>query len=49
VPAPSGILTDQPSFEIAGLQNKVFRTIGKFPKRKPVRNLYEAFEIPYVL
>jgi hypothetical protein len=30
------------------LQNKVLRTIGNFLRRKPVRELHTAFNIPYV-
>jgi hypothetical protein len=30
------------------LQNKVLRTIGKFPRRTSVRDMHEAFNIPYV-
>jgi hypothetical protein len=30
------------------LQNKVFRTIGNFPRCTPVRDLYPAFNLPYV-
>jgi hypothetical protein len=30
------------------LQNKFLRTIGHFPRRTPIRELYVAFEIPYV-
>jgi hypothetical protein len=30
------------------LQNRVLRTIGKFPRRTPVRELHKAFSIPYV-
>jgi hypothetical protein len=30
------------------LQNKVLRTIGKLPRRTPVRDLHMAFQIPYV-
>jgi hypothetical protein len=30
------------------LQNKVLRTIGKLPRRTPVRDLHIAFQIPYV-
>jgi hypothetical protein len=30
------------------LQNKVLRTIGYFPRRKPVRDLHVAFEITYI-
>jgi hypothetical protein len=29
-------------------QNKVIRTIGNFPRRMPVRELHEAFNIPYI-
>jgi hypothetical protein len=30
------------------LQNKVLRTIGKLPRRTPVRDLHMAFQIPHV-
>jgi hypothetical protein len=30
------------------LQNKVFRTIGNFARRTPVRDLHLAFQIPFV-
>jgi hypothetical protein len=30
------------------LQNKVFRTIGNFPKRTLVRDMHTAFYVPYV-
>jgi hypothetical protein len=30
------------------LQNKVFRTIGKFSRRTPTRELHVAFKIPCV-
>jgi hypothetical protein len=30
------------------LQNKVVRTIGNFPRRTSVRDMYTAFHIPYV-
>jgi hypothetical protein len=30
------------------LQNKILRTIGKLPRRTPVRDLHMAFQIPYV-
>jgi hypothetical protein len=30
------------------LQNKVLRTIGYFPRCTPVRDLYRAFNLPYV-
>jgi hypothetical protein len=34
--------------EVAGLQNKVHRTIGNFPRRTSVRDIHESFQIPYV-
>jgi hypothetical protein len=30
------------------LQNKVLRTIGNLPRRAPVRELYKAFNSPYI-
>jgi hypothetical protein len=30
------------------LQNKVLRTIGNIPRRKSVRDMHKAFQIPYV-
>jgi hypothetical protein len=30
------------------LQNKVLRTIGSFPRSTSVRDMYVAFQIPYV-
>jgi hypothetical protein len=30
------------------LQNRVFRIIGNFPRRTSVRDMQEAFQIPYV-
>jgi hypothetical protein len=30
------------------LQNKVFRTIGVFPRRTSVRDMHLAFQIPYI-
>jgi hypothetical protein len=30
------------------LQNKVLHTIGNFPRRTSVRDVYVAFQIPYV-
>jgi hypothetical protein len=30
------------------LQNKVLRTIGNFPRCRPVRELHKAFNIPYI-
>jgi hypothetical protein len=34
--------------KVAALQNKILRTIGKLPRRTPVRDLHIAFQIPYV-
>jgi hypothetical protein len=30
------------------LQNRALRTIGNFPRRTSVRDMHEAFQIPYV-
>jgi hypothetical protein len=30
------------------LQNKVLHTIGKLPRRTPVRDLHMGFQIPYI-
>jgi hypothetical protein len=30
------------------LQNKIFLTIGNFPRCTPVRELHKAFNIPYI-
>jgi hypothetical protein len=30
------------------LQNKVLRTIGKFPRDTPIRDMHISFQIPYV-
>jgi hypothetical protein len=34
--------------KLQGLQNKVLRTTGNFPKRTSVRDMHTAFHIPYV-
>jgi hypothetical protein len=34
--------------KLQSLQNKVFHTIGNFPRRTPVRELHKAFNIPYI-
>jgi hypothetical protein len=34
--------------KLQGLQNKVLRTIGSFPRRTSVRDMHVAFQIPYV-
>jgi hypothetical protein len=30
------------------LQNRVLRSIGHFPRRKPIHELHKAFNIPYI-
>jgi hypothetical protein len=35
-------------FKFQRLQNKVLRTVGNFPKRKSVRDMHQAFHMPYV-
>jgi hypothetical protein len=30
------------------LQNKVLSTLGKFPRRTPVREMHMAFQEPYI-
>jgi hypothetical protein len=34
--------------KLKGLQNRVLRTIGHFPRRTSVRDLHLIFQIPYV-
>jgi hypothetical protein len=34
--------------KLQGLQNKVLRTIGNFPRCTPIRDLHTAFNLPYV-
>jgi hypothetical protein len=34
--------------KLQSLQNKVLRTSGKFLRRTPVRELYMAFQVPYI-
>jgi hypothetical protein len=34
--------------QLQRLQNKVFRTIGNFPRRTPVRDLHVDFRLPYI-
>jgi hypothetical protein len=34
--------------KLQSLQNKVLRTIGKFPKHTPVREAHMAFQVPYI-
>jgi hypothetical protein len=46
--SPLGVCSRKPSSEIAGLQNKVLRTIGNFPRRTPVRDLHMAFKLSYI-
>jgi hypothetical protein len=38
----------QPSTEITAPANKVFRIIGNFPRRTPVRDLRMDFRLPYI-
>jgi hypothetical protein len=35
-------------FKMQRLQNRVFRTTGNFTRRTSVRDMHEAFQIPYV-
>jgi hypothetical protein len=48
---------DSPAWEFAAdahllklqrIQNKVLHTTGNFPRHTPVRELHEAFKIPYI-
>jgi hypothetical protein len=39
---------DNHLLKLQGLQNKVLRTTGNFPRRTPVRNLHMAFKLPYI-
>jgi hypothetical protein len=39
---------DSHLLKLQRLQNKVLRTIGNFPRRTPVRELHNAFNIPYI-
>jgi hypothetical protein len=34
--------------ETSAPQNKILRTIGKFPKSTPIRDMHMAFRIPYM-
>jgi hypothetical protein len=34
--------------KLQGLQNKVLRTIGNFPRRTPVRDLHMVFKLSYI-
>jgi hypothetical protein len=40
--------TDNHLLKLQRLQNKVFRTIGNFPRCRPVRDLHMAFKLPYI-
>jgi hypothetical protein len=40
--------TDTHLMKLQRLQNKVFRTIGNYPRCTPVRDLHTAFRIPFV-
>jgi hypothetical protein len=39
---------DTHRFKLQRLQNKVLPSIGKFPRRAPIRDLHVALKIPYV-
>jgi hypothetical protein len=39
--------TDTHLMILQRLQNKVLRTIGKFPRHTPVRELHMAFQVQY--
>jgi hypothetical protein len=39
---------DIPVMKLQCLQNKVLRTIGKFRRCTPVRELLMAFQVPYI-
>jgi hypothetical protein len=39
---------DSHLLKLQRLQNEVLSTIGNFPKRRPVRELHMAFNLPYV-
>jgi hypothetical protein len=41
-----GICDKYPYVEIA--QNKVYRTIGNFPRHTPAQELHKTFNIPYI-
>jgi hypothetical protein len=34
--------------QLQRLQNKLLRTIGKFPRNTPIRDMHIPFQIPYV-
>jgi hypothetical protein len=39
---------DSHLLKLQRLQNKVFRTIGNFPRSTPVRDLHMAFKLAYI-
>jgi hypothetical protein len=41
-------VADTHLLKLQRLQNRVLRTIGNFPRRTPVRELHNAFNVPYV-
>jgi hypothetical protein len=43
-----GFAANSHLMKLQGLQNKVLRIIGNFPRRTPVRELHKAFSIPYI-
>jgi len=43
-----GIRGGQLPLKLQQLQNKILRTTGNLSRRTPIRDLYEAFRIPYI-
>jgi hypothetical protein len=43
-----GRLADTQLLKMHRLQNKILSTIGNYPRCTPVRNLYTAFNLPYI-
>jgi hypothetical protein len=39
---------DNHLLKLQGVQNKVLRTIGYFPRRTPIRDLHMALKLPYI-
>jgi hypothetical protein len=42
------IAADTHLLKLQRLQNRALRTTGNFPRRTPVRELHNAFSIPYI-
>jgi hypothetical protein len=45
---PGSFAADNHLLKLQRLQNKVLRTIGKFPRRTSVRDLHMAFNLPRI-